>query len=615
MPAAPVPIRAFGAWGAVALAGATAGGALVGRPVALAAPLVVALVAALARRPALLVVAAALAASGLAARADAGMDPPRAGEVVGEVTLVSDPEARWGGVEAVGRLDGRLVLVVAEGTAAQVVRLRLAGERLRVTGRLGPLPDDVDWLRVRHVAGRLVVREAAPGTAASVPWRAANHVRRTLRDGAAGMGDDRRSLFVGLVLGDDRDQTPEMTDDFRGSGLSHLLAVSGQNVAFILAIAAPVLRRVRPAGRIAVVAALLALFATVTRFEPSVLRAVAMAGAATVATMRGRPTTGVHLLALAVTGLVLVDPFLVRSVGFQLSVAATAGIAVLAPWFVRVLPGPPALVLPVAVTAAAQLGVAPLLVAVFGGVPVSSLPANVLAAPAAALVMTWGLPAGLLAGLAPPLAGILHAPTSVALGWIEGVARRAASVPLGELGPGHLLALGAALGLAGLAIRSPGHVRRSTARPVDRARPGGRRWAVATSSVALATAALAAPALAFTRPPVHSAPEVGVDVWRAHGSVVVAVAPGTGARSTLEGLRRAGVTQVDVLVVGPGSAAGDEERAARHRSRVGRVHWLGRDPPSAVRVGGLVVAATDEGVCVAPVLTDLCPRSRSPSGG
>lgn len=600
----------------MALASATACGALVGRPVALVLPLAAAALAAAIRRPGLLVLAAALAASGLAARAQAGMDDPPGGSVRGEVTLVGDPEARWGGVEVVGRLDGRLVLLEAEPPAAQVLRPRLAGERVEVTGRLGPLPDDAAWHRVRHVAGRLAVREARPAGDAAVPWRIANHLRRTLSDGAEGMGDDRRSLFAGLVLGDDRGQSPELTDDFRGSGLSHLLAVSGQNVAFVLALAAPGLQRAGPAPRLAIVVVVLALFATVTRFEPSVLRAVAMAGAATVATAWGRPTTGVHLLALAVAGLVLIDPFLVRSVGFQLSVAATAGIVLLAPWFVRVLPGPRPLVLPVAVTAAAQLGVAPLLVLVFDGVPVASLPANVLAAPAAALVMTWGLPAGMVAGLVPGVAGVVHLPTAVALGWLGGVARRAASVPLGELGSVHLLLLAGALGLALLAARHPGD--ESTGHPA--ARPWtsptghrGARRALATASAVLALTTLALPGQALARPPVHSVPEPGVEVWRAGGGVVVVVAPRTGALGTLEGLRRAGVTHVDVLVVGPGSAAGDAERAARHRSQVAHVHWLGRDPPATVRVGGLVAVLSEESACVAPGGVGLCEGP--PPGG
>ena len=86
----------------------------------------------------------------------------------------------------------------------------------------------------------------------------------------------RRALLAGLVLGDDRDQPAVLRDAFSAVGLTHLLAVSGQNVAFVLAAAGPLLRRLRLGPRLAAVLVLLAFFALVTRFEPSVLRAAVM---------------------------------------------------------------------------------------------------------------------------------------------------------------------------------------------------------------------------------------------------------------------------------------------------------------------------------------------------
>lgn len=590
VPASPDDERALGPVGAVVLAAAAAGGAVAARPLTLLLPAAIVLLAVVVRRPSLLVVATALAASALGARAVAGLEPPPRSSVSGEVALVGDPETRFGRVEVIARYDGRHVLLEAEGAAADVVAVRLAGERVRVSGRLGPPPADQPWLRVRHVSARLVADEAERGRQADAPWRAANALRRLLDRGAARtMGEERRSLFLGLVLGDDRDQPPTLTDDFRGSGLSHLLAVSGQNVAFILAIAGPALRRLSINGRAVGVAALLALFVVVTRGEPSVLRAVAMAGGAAVAAARGRPTPGLQLLGLAVAGCILVDPLLVGSVGFHLSVAATAGILVIGPRLAAAIPGPRAVVVPLAVSASAQLGVAPLVVASFDGVPVVGLAANVLAAPAAAFAMTWGLPAGIVAGaLGGPVGSLLHLPTRAALAWLAGVARASASAPLGVLGWPHLLvvavAVGAAIALRSTADREP----RRGARPVRRA-----------AAVAVVGAVLA-PGWALRSPPVHTQPAPGVDLWHA-GATVVVIDPGTGPTAALEGLRAAGVTQVDLLVVGPGSTAADEERAVRHRARVGQVWWAGRDPPAAVRIGGLLVTlalAADGGVHV-----------------
>lgn len=582
--APPAPVRALGPLGAVALAGAVAAGALVARPLSLVVPAAVLAVALVVRRPALLVVAAALAASALGARAEAGLAPPPGRPVDAAVTLVGDPEARWGRVEALARVEGRIVLLRADGAAADVVGPRLAGEVLRVEGRLGPPPAGAPWLRVRHVSAALDARTAQAQGPGALPWRVANRLRRALADGAAHLGTERRSLYLGLVLGDDRDQTPEVTDDFRGSGLSHLLAVSGQNVAFVLAVAWPLLRRLSIGGRAVAVAAMLALFVVLTRGEPSVLRAVAMALGAAVAAARGRPTPALQLLGLAVAGCLLVDPLLVRSMGFHLSVAATAGIVVVGPRLAAALPGPPALVAPLAVSAAAQLGVAPIVVAGFDGLPVVALVANVLAAPAAALVMTWGLPAGLVAGIAgAPIDRLVHLPTDLALRWVGAVARVAAAAPLGRLGGPHVAVLAGATAVAVVASRP------------ETPPPRLRRLAAVA-----ALAALAAPAVALRSPPTLVATGDGVDVWRAGGATVVVVTPGTGPAAVLEGLRLTGVTRIDLLVAGGGSTAGAEEAAARHRAPVGAVWWRGRSPPLRTRLGALRISAEGDDARVEP---------------
>jgi len=220
--------------------------------------------------------------------------------------------------------------------------------------------------------------------------------------------------------------------------LSHLLVVSGANVSLALALIGPLLRRFGLLGRLSGGLAALAVFAAMTRFEPSVLRAGAMSGLALLASFVGRPVAGVRLLALAVAGLVLIDPFLVHSLGFGLSCAASAGILLLAGPIARVLPGPQLIREPLAVTTAAQIGVAPVALPAFGELPLAALPANLAAAPAAAALSLWGVGAGIVTGLlegpaggadAGPLA-LLQVPTALLAGWIRTVARLAAGSPL-----------------------------------------------------------------------------------------------------------------------------------------------------------------------------------------
>src|SRR5690606_12439234 len=140
-------------------------------------------------------------------------------------------------------------------------------------------------------------------------------------------------------------------------------------------------------------------------------------------------------------GLAPAGPPRARAVGCGLSVSASAGILLLATRRRAAIPGPPTVREALAVTLAAQAGALPLLVGTFGEVPVATVPANLLAAPAAGPLMVWGLGAGLVAGVVPaPLAGLLHVPTSVLAWWLARVAAWGAGLPLGSV-DGTLAAL------------------------------------------------------------------------------------------------------------------------------------------------------------------------------
>jgi len=277
----------------------------------------------------------------------------------------------------------------------------------------------------------------------------------------------------------------------------------------------------------------------------------------------GRPASTIRVLALAVTGLLLVDPLLVRSVGFLLSCGACTGIALLAGPLSRHLP------LPVAVTLAAQVGVAPLLAPVFGGVPLASVPANLLAAPAAGPVMMWGLAAGLPAGLlGEPWATILHVPTRLLVAWVAAVARLGATLPLGQLRTPHLvvLAVAAVLALGLPRLRVPalamGAAACASVTVLARVGPGGSAQSVAD----------------------------GADLWQRGGAVVLVV-DRPRPRALLSGLRRVGVRNLDVVAVrSPARSAGPAMAPVleRHPARM-MLTPATAAPGSSVTVGGLRV--------------------------
>ena len=350
--------------------------------------------------------------------------PDELGPFQGWARLVDDPQPFGGATRVIVELDGERFEAWVRGRARQQRATRwrggeyvhLAGERVALDAERS---GRVAW---QHVVGELQIEWASDVHAGSGVDRASNRVRSAIERGASALPGDDGSLFRGLVVGDDRDQPREMIARFRASGLSHLTAVSGQNVAFVLAAAGPVLRILRPWWRWAVTLALIGWFVSLTRFEPSIVRAGAMASLSATAFVSGRMRGPWRLLVLAVIGLLLVDPLLVHSVGFWLSVGATAGVAVVGPWLAARLDWLGTMAMPVGVTLGAQVGVVLPAVLVFGRLPVVSVPANLLAVPVAGFVMLYGMPAGLVAGFVPPLAPIVMFPCRVGVRWVDTVA-------------------------------------------------------------------------------------------------------------------------------------------------------------------------------------------------
>lgn len=560
----------------VVIAVTTVGAAWLARAVPVPVLVAALAVAFAVRRPFLFAMTMALMASALGARAwEQVLTQPESGVLDERMRLVSDPKRVRATVRVDLRLrDGRRVQASAAGDAASVLAAGLAGESVHVRGRLAPLPEGRSaYLQRRHIGARLLVEAAVERRPGGAMSRFANQLRRTLVDGARSMEPGRRALFTGIVLGDDRDQAPLEVDDFRAAGLTHLLAVSGQNVAFVLLVASPLLRRLGLGARFAAGAVLLVGFGVLTRWEPSVLRAVTMAGLALLANTCGRPVSTVRVLALAVTGLVLVDPLLAGSIGFLLSAGACTGIAVVGPLLeARRVPAP------VAVTIAAQAGVAPLLVATFGGIPVASIPANLLAAPAAGPLMVWGLAAGLPAGLvggAP--ADLLHLPTRVLLAWIAGVARVAAAMPLPEIDARGLLVVAFAVGAWWAARR--------------------HRALMVPFGLSLAIVGMTASTGEPPREDRDRELTPGVRLWQGGGATVLMLSGGIDEGRLLTALRGSGVRRVDILVLRSGGGGGARlAGAVRHRARVGSIL-----APPGHAVAGAITAAAGQRIRAGPL--------------
>ncbi|MCI0635132.1 MAG: DNA internalization-related competence protein ComEC/Rec2 [Actinobacteria bacterium] len=328
----------------------------------------------------------------------------------------------------------------------------LRGDRLRVSGSL-EVPEEggfASFLGRRGIAAELSVDDVEwLGHASFAPIRWSRAVRTLIGDSIVEMFPPREAgLLLGLALGDDTELDPVLERDFRASGLSHLLVVSGGNVAMVLApvVALGALLRLSRWPRFALGALTVAFFVVLTGAEPSVMRAGVMAGLALVGVLLGRPRSGGSILAGAVVLLLVLDPALVWSVGFQLSVAATAGMIAMATPIadrLRFLPRPVALA--TGATLAAQAGVTPILLFHFHEVPTSTVLANVLAFPAVAPCLLLGVSAagaGLASeGLGQLVAGIAVVP----LRYLETVADRLAQAPVPWITGGGAVTLAAGL--------------------------------------------------------------------------------------------------------------------------------------------------------------------------
>lgn len=286
-------------------------------------------------------------------------------------------------------------------------------------------PGDRAVLVVR--AERVELVRPPEAMAAASAW-----LRARLGASTEGLPSPGAGLIPGLAVGDTGGVDAELEQQMRTASLTHLTAVSGANCAIVVGLAFLLAARcgIGRAGRVIAGLSALGGFVVLVTPEPSVVRAATMSAIAMLALLLGRRGSGIALLALAVCVLLAADPWLALSLGFALSVAATAALLVLAPPLARGLGSflPASLALALAVPLSAQLVCGPLIVLVSPGVAVYGVAANLLAAPAAPVATVLGL-AACLAGPVPVLQAGLTALTWLPAAWIASIAEAVDALP------------------------------------------------------------------------------------------------------------------------------------------------------------------------------------------
>ena len=414
------------------------------------------------------------------------------------------------------------------------------------TGRAGDRAVLVLW------ASRGVeVRQAANGAAALT-----GDLRRGLVRAVADLPGAGAGLVPGLAVGDTSIVSPELDAAMKEASLSHLTAVSGANcalvvgIAFGLAAAAGASRGLRVGCALAV---LLGFVVLVTP-EPSVVRAATMAAIAMLTVLLGRPGAGMALLCLAVTLLLVFDPWLAASLGFGLSVAATGSLLLfarpLASGLARWVPRPLALAL--AVPLAAQLACGPLLILIQPTVPVYGVVANLLAGPAAPAATVLGLAACLSAPL-PLLQSGLAVLAWVPASWIAATAVTMSELPADQLPWPEGVPGAVALALVGLAVGAAIALPRAGPPALRAARAGAAVLVATVVGAGLGTGALATVAGRLTLPSGWAmlACDVGQGdaVLLRSGDAVALVDTGPDPGALEACLSRAGVGRIELLVL------------------------------------------------------------------
>ncbi|MFG1918785.1 ComEC/Rec2 family competence protein [Micromonospora sp. NPDC048898] len=335
----------------------------------------------------------------------------------------------------------------------------LPGQRLTADGRLGVA-------RGGDLTAAVLSSNGPPQRHGVSSWaqRAAGTLRAGLQRACAPLPDDPGGLLPGLVVGDTSRLPPAVEEDFRATGMTHLNAVSGSNVAIVVGAVLLLARWARAGPWLAVGLCAVALvgFVILVRPSPSVVRAATMGAIGLAALAAGRPRAALPALAAAVTVLVLVDPELAGDPGFALSVLATGGLLQLAPRWrdgLRRRGVPPGLAEALAVPAAAQLACGPVVAGISGTVSLVAVPANLLAVPAIAPATVLGVSAAMVSPLWPSGAEILAWLASWPAWWLVVIARQGARLPGGTLPwpggvPGALLLTVLTVALL-IAVRRP----------------------------------------------------------------------------------------------------------------------------------------------------------------
>ena len=375
--------------------------------------------------------------------------------------------------------------------------------------------------------------------------------KKQFANSVSGVSPDAVALVLGLGIGDDSRLSQTTSDQMKSLSLTHLTAVSGANCAIVLGgvFYLTMLLGIKRWPRFLLATTALCAYILLVGQQPSVLRAGVMALVVLLAVTVGRGISPIAALALSVSGLLIANPTLSVQYGFALSVAATAGLLILAPAMAKVFQRrlPNWLALSLAVSVSAQLVCFPILLQLQAGFSTYSVLANLAAEAVVAPVTVLCILACLAFGVAPWLSAALVWLASLGTQWIVLVSNLFSTLPLVNL-PwpagllGTLIAVLMALSVfLMLRARSPAW------------RASGTAFSLLLIAVGVGSASSAA--IKYSGWPTADWQIVNCDVGQGDGLVfrseglVSVIDVGREPRKIDSCLNRLGVTRIDLLVL------------------------------------------------------------------
>lgn len=310
--------------------------------------------------------------------------------------------------------------------------LAIGGEKVTGSARV-VLPIEYKISRGDTVQATGVLKEGFGSYQATLNYAKAVFIKPSyspeiqVRDGFASavrqaVPEPEASLGLGFLLGQRSALPADIEDSFRLLGLTHIVVASGYNLTVLVRLARRVFERVSKFQATAVSLGLVIGFVAVAGFSASMVRAALVTILAVWAWHYGRRVHPLLLIVFVAVLTALWNPFYVwTDVGWYLSFLAFAGVLLLAPLVTRRLYGEvqPSLVTQVLIeTLCAQFATLPLILYLFGTLPVLSVIANLLVVPFIPLVMLLTFAAGAAALAAPMIGQVIGVPAWLLLSYV-----------------------------------------------------------------------------------------------------------------------------------------------------------------------------------------------------